>query len=121
MVRRNRRIIILEEVRMSISIKKILINKPATIVYFDDGTKTVVKCSHNDTWDTEKGIAMAIAKRAMNNPQNFNEILYKMVRDAENPKKTNYNKNSTKKISKREEDEINGVIELLNSLFELFK
>ena len=53
---------------MSISIKKILINKPATIVYFSDGTKTVVKCSHNDTWDTEKGIAMAIAKRAMNNP-----------------------------------------------------
>ena len=106
---------------MSISIKKILINKPATIVYFSDGTKTVVKCSHNDTWDTEKGIAMAIAKRAMNNPTNFNEILYKMVHDAENPKKTNYKNNSSKKISKREEDEINGVIELLNSLFELFK
>ena len=34
---------------------------PATIVYWNDGTKTVVK-SHGERFDPEKGLAMAIVK-----------------------------------------------------------
>ena len=45
------------------TIKKVIFNKPATIVYWSDGTKTVVKCGKNDEWDEEKGLAMAISKK----------------------------------------------------------
>lgn len=40
---------------------------PATIVFWEDGTKTVVK----DTYDPEKGLAMAIAKKALGNKGNY--------------------------------------------------
>lgn len=44
-------------------IKKVIFNDPATIVYWEDGSKTVVKCQEGDTFDKEKGLAMCIAKR----------------------------------------------------------
>lgn len=46
-------------------IKKVIFNDPATIVYWEDGSKTVVKCQEEDTFDKEKGLAMAISKRAL--------------------------------------------------------
>lgn len=42
--------------------KKVIFNDPATIVYWKDGSKTVVKCRYGDAFDPEKGLAMAIAK-----------------------------------------------------------
>lgn len=44
-------------------IKKVIFNDPATIVYWTDGTKTVVKAGKDDIFDKETGLAMAIAKR----------------------------------------------------------
>ena len=44
-------------------IKKVIFNNPATIVFWSDGTKTVVKCGKNDIYDPEKGLAMAVAKK----------------------------------------------------------
>lgn len=56
------------------AIKKVIFNAPATIVLWKDGTKTVVK-AENEEFDPEKGLAMAIAKKAMGNKGNyFNEI-----------------------------------------------
>lgn len=43
-------------------IKQVIFNGPATIVYWNDGCKTVVKYQDVDTLDPEKGLAMAIAK-----------------------------------------------------------
>lgn len=37
-------------------------NGIALIVWWDDGTKTVVKL-HDEEWDTEKGLAMALARK----------------------------------------------------------
>lgn len=55
-------------------IEKVIFNNPATIVFWKDGTKTVVKVS-NEKFDPEKGLAMAIAKKALGNEGNyFNEI-----------------------------------------------
>lgn len=55
-------------------IKKVIFNDPATIVFWKDGTKTIVKAS-NEEFDPEKGLAMAIAKKAFGNEGNyFNEI-----------------------------------------------
>ena len=45
------------------AIKKVIFNDPATIVFWADGTKTVVKCADFDIFDPEKGLAMAICKR----------------------------------------------------------
>ena len=44
-------------------IKNVIFNDPATIVFWSDGTKTVVKCGENDIYDHEKGLAMAVAKK----------------------------------------------------------
>lgn len=49
------------------AIKDVIFAPPATIVYWSDGSKTVVKCSEKDVFDPEKGLAMAIAKRCGGN------------------------------------------------------
>ena len=46
-----------------LKISKVIFNDPATIVFWKDGTKTVVKCGENDIYDPEKGLAMAVAKK----------------------------------------------------------
>lgn len=45
--------------------KQVIWHNPATIVYWEDGTKTVVKRQKGDRWDPEKGYAMAIVKKFM--------------------------------------------------------
>lgn len=42
--------------------KRIVHNGPALIVFWNDGTKTVVKC-HDEDFDAEKGLAMALARK----------------------------------------------------------
>ena len=49
-----------EERKMTI--KDIKVNGPATIVFWADNTKTIVKCQKADTFDMEKGIVMALVK-----------------------------------------------------------
>ena len=46
-------------------IKKVIFNAPATIVLWNDGTKTVVKCSENDIFDPEKGLAFCFLKKLL--------------------------------------------------------
>lgn len=45
-------------------IKNVIFSGPCTIVMWEDGTKTIVRCE-KDVLDPEKGLAMAIAKKAM--------------------------------------------------------
>ena len=52
-------------------IKNVIFNDPATIVFWEDGTKTVVKCQDGDEFDPEKGLAMAITKKAYGNKGNY--------------------------------------------------
>lgn len=44
-------------------IKRVIFHEPATIVFWNDGTKTVVKCMEGELFDEEKGIAMAFMKK----------------------------------------------------------
>lgn len=53
------------------AIKNVIFAPPATIVYWSDGSKTVVKCSEKDVFDPEKGLAMAIAKCCGGNKGNY--------------------------------------------------
>ena len=58
-----------------IKIKNVIFNPPATIVFWMDGTKTVVKAQDGDVFDSEKGLAMAISKKALGNKGNYcNEL-----------------------------------------------
>ena len=60
-------------------IKNVIFNDPATIVFWNDGTKTVVKCGKNDTFDPEKGLAMAISKYFFYNAGYFNDVFKKWI------------------------------------------
>lgn len=53
------------------AIKKVIFNNPATIVFWSDGSKTVVKCQDGEFYDPEKGLAMAISKKALGNKGNY--------------------------------------------------
>lgn len=60
-------------------IKDVIYNNPATIVFWKDGTKTVVKCSDNEDFDAEKGLALCIIKKMYNNKGNYNNLFRKWV------------------------------------------
>lgn len=62
-------------------IKKVIFNNPATIVMWADETKTVVKAQNNEIFDPEKGLAMAITKKALGNEGNYFEVIKKHVTD----------------------------------------
>ena len=57
--------------RMSLIIKDVIFNPPATIILWMDGTKTVVKDQGEVFYDPEKGMAMATAKKAFGNKGNY--------------------------------------------------
>lgn len=60
-------------------IEKVIFNNPATIVYWKDGTKTVVKANGEDVFDKEVGLAMAIAKKALGNEGNYYETFKQWI------------------------------------------
>lgn len=60
-------------------IVKVIFSNPATIVFWADGTKTVVKCQESDEYSKETGLAMAIAKKVFGNKGNFNEVFKKFI------------------------------------------
>ena len=60
-------------------IKNVIFNDPATIVFWEDGTKTVVKCQDGDEFDPEKGLAMAIVKKAYGNKGSYCNKLKKWL------------------------------------------
>lgn len=71
-------------------IKEVKFNPPATIVFWNDGTKTVVKSQDDEPFDPEKGLAMAIIKKHFAcNKGYFNNLFKKYCGDfkAEEPKK----------------------------------
>lgn len=61
------------------AIKNVIFNEPATIVFWADGTKTVVKCQEGDVFDPEKGLAMAFMKKVMGNKGHYFETIKKWV------------------------------------------
>lgn len=50
---------------------RVIYNDPATIAFWSDGTKTVVKAQPGDIFDPEKGLAMVIAKKVCGNKGNY--------------------------------------------------
>lgn len=59
------------------SIVKVIYNPPATIILWEDETKTVVKCCETDIYDPEKGFAMAVIKKLCGNESALFHKLFK--------------------------------------------
>lgn len=53
----------------------VIFNDPATIVYWSDGTKTVVKCQSGDVFSAEAGLTTAMLKKYMGNDNTFNRVI----------------------------------------------
>lgn len=66
-------------------IKQVIYNNPATIVIWDDNTKTICKCSEKDTYNTTTGLLLCIMKR-LNGVMNtdIKEVLNAWLPDNEN-------------------------------------
>lgn len=58
-----------------LNIKKVVYNDPATVVYWDDGSKTVVKCHEEDVYDERTGFLLCCAKKLFGNTGRFNEVV----------------------------------------------
>ena len=129
---------------LSLTIKDVIFNPPATIVLWMDGTKTVVKDPGEVFYDPEKGMAMAVAKKAFGNQGNYynqfskyldiyekkqeaeftssyaNTVLDDIIEKFRNSlTKTNYNTVSNEKRTKIDtkivfEDRINALVALSN-------
>ena len=83
------------------AIKKVIFNDPATIVFWSDESKTVVKCQDGDIYDPEKGLAMAISKKALGNKGNYcNEFKKWLPEDEEEEEKMVELRFDTSEISK---------------------
>ena len=57
-----------------IYLKKVIYQKPATIAFWSDGTKTIAKCSPYDTYNTEMGLLVCYAKKMMGS-ETINKLL----------------------------------------------
>ena len=57
--------------------KKVIFNNPATIVLWNDGTKTVVTRQKGDRYNKEEGLALCYMKKALGNSSRvFNDALH---------------------------------------------
>ena len=57
-----------------VKIKDVIFSDPATVVFWNDNTKTVVKTRGGEKYDKEKGLAMAIVKKITGNTGNYYNI-----------------------------------------------
>ena len=62
---------------------KFVINKEkgTTVALWGDGTKTIVKCQPEDSFDAEKGIAMCFMKRYFKNRGCYNNWLREVLKE----------------------------------------
>ena len=60
---------------------KVIYNDPATIVIWDDGTKTVVKSQGGEVYDEREGFLLCCAKRLMGNTGSYNDEMRGKVPD----------------------------------------
>lgn len=97
-------------------IKKVIFNDPATIVLWDDGTKTVVKCSEGDTYSEWSGLAFCICKKLMG--EEFHKV-FKHWCDRDDIRKPIYDVRHTdpgchsESVSHYGKDEITNILESL--------
>lgn len=63
-------------------IRRVIFSKPCTIVLWEDGTKTIVRCKEKK-FDKEKGLAMCIAKKALGNKGKYYDTFKEWLQEEE--------------------------------------
>ena len=65
--------------RNRFDIKKVYFKDPVTVVLWEDGSKTIVRRDERDTYDPEKALAIAFAKKALGNKGNYYNVFKKWI------------------------------------------
>lgn len=95
-------------------IEKVIVNGPATIVYFNDNDRVVVKKMDDDKYDLFSAVAQAYCKKVLGSTSAFHrEVLNKLV--VQEPKKKNTS--VSPEIAKQIDDGIKSISEGINSSF----
>lgn len=61
----------------SVDVQKVIFNPPATIVFWGDGTKTVVKTMSEEPFDMYHGFTAALAKKVYGNSTRVRKLVHK--------------------------------------------
>ena len=61
-------------------INRVIFSGPCTIVLWNDGSKTIVRCT-DERFDKEKGLAMCIAKKALGNKGKYYDVFKKWIEE----------------------------------------
>lgn len=106
---------------VDLKVEEVMFNPPATIVRWSDGTKTVAKCSPEDTFNEELGFAMACTKKLIKPYDTIQDLIKNAIRVKPKAKKPCEKKNhavSDIKLGKND-DGIETVADKVNELFRL--
>lgn len=93
---------------LGIAIKDVKFNDPYTIVFWEDGKKTMVKCRKGDTYNKETGLALCIIKRALGNRWGYYNIFKHWIPElkcVKNYAKEDYEIYHKEKLTKEDLDE----------------
>ena len=90
----------------SLNVSKIIFNPPATIVFWEDGTKTVVKCAAEDEFNEYYGLLAALGKKVYESNSQIKKLIDKKAEWHENKK-------GEKDIPGVSMDSLTGVLEYL--------
>jgi len=69
--------------KVRIKPRRVIFSGPATIVFWSDGDKTVVKCGNGEPYSQETGFAMACARKLFGNDHRAHQTIYKAINKAE--------------------------------------
>lgn len=76
-------------------VKEALFYDPATIVYFEDGTKTVVKKMDGEVYNPEYGFALCLMKRAYG--EDYHKLMWKHCWGGQEARRADKRKQSAQK------------------------
>lgn len=71
----------LKQSRPMVEPKDVIFNDPATIVLWEDETKTVVKCQPGDEYDRLIGFLLCVCKKFCGNKGAYNKVIQKFVKE----------------------------------------
>lgn len=66
-----------------LKVERVIFNDKTTIVFWNDHTKTVVKCQEGDTFSEEAGVALCFMKKMLGNKGNYNKVLREALEKAQ--------------------------------------
>lgn len=62
-------------------VKQIIYNGPKTIIIWNDGSKTIVSCGKNDTFDIYAGFCAAVAKKMFGSTSKIKQIIANHIKE----------------------------------------